>query len=90
MEKLKAIDLVDGPPFLVSYTWTEEMFEGMCGCGVAPHGDRAINQTIYIKKIAENYSYLQWMPACNQVHKLTTQRPPRESCGLCCPIVLTG
>jgi hypothetical protein len=64
VEKLMATNLADGPPFLGAYKWRDDMFHGMRGCGVTPQGDRAINRTIYIKEIAENYPYLQWMPPC--------------------------
>jgi hypothetical protein len=64
VEKLMATNLADGPPFLSEYRWTQDMFQGLRGCGVTPQGDRAINKTIYIKEIAENYPYLQWMPPC--------------------------
>ena len=64
VEKLKATNLGDGPPFLGAYNWTEAMFEGMQGCGVTPQGDKAANVTYYIKEIAENYPHMQWMPPC--------------------------
>ena len=64
VEKLKATNLGDGPPFLGVYNWTEAMFEGMQGCGVTPQGDKAANVTYYIKEIAENYPHMQWMPPC--------------------------